>query len=63
LIKKTRKRGALMRRLTAFSDSLKHYFDVIGILVQSHPEYAALAWGAFRLVLQARQRSCDSYIH
>jgi hypothetical protein len=61
LIKKTQKRGVLMRRLTDFSVSLSHYFDVIGILVQSHPEYAALAWGAFRLVLQVRQQLCNSY--
>jgi hypothetical protein len=54
-IKKIQKRGALMQRVKTFSDSLRHYFDVIGILVQSHPEYAALAWGAFRLVLQVRQ--------
>jgi len=30
---------------------LEPYFDVVGILVQSHPEIAALAWGSFRLVL------------
>lgn len=46
------KRGALIMYLERFSKNLSHYFDVIGILVQSHPEYAALAWGAFRLVLQ-----------
>lgn len=52
IFKRTQKHGGLMRRLSTFSKSLSHYFDIIGILVQSHPEYAALAWGAFRLVLQ-----------
>lgn len=54
VLKKTQKRGTLMERLSKFGKSFSHYFDVIGILVQSHPEYAALAWGAFRLVLQVR---------
>jgi hypothetical protein len=60
-IKKIQKRGAFMRRVKIFSDSLRHYFDVIGILVQSHPEYAALAWGAFRLVLQVRRLISGTY--
>jgi hypothetical protein len=52
ILQKTQKRGVFMQRLSNFSKSLGHYFDVIGVLVQSHPEYAALAWGALRLVLQ-----------
>lgn len=31
---------------------IQPYFDVVGVFVQSHPEFAALFWGAFRLVLQ-----------
>ena len=34
------------------SDRLQPYFDVVGIVTQSHPEWTAIAWGAFRLVLQ-----------
>ncbi|MCJ1380803.1 hypothetical protein MMC17_003912 [Xylographa soralifera] len=34
------------------SDQLQPYFDIIGIVTQSNPEWAAVAWGAFRLVLQ-----------
>ena len=34
------------------SDQLQPYFDIIGIITQSHPEWAAVAWGALRLVLQ-----------
>jgi hypothetical protein len=32
-------------------DRLQPYFDVVGIVVQSHPEFAAVVWGSFRLVL------------
>ncbi|MCJ1398403.1 hypothetical protein MMC11_001601 [Xylographa trunciseda] len=39
-------------QIQRLSDNLTPYFDVIGILVSSNPEYAAIAWGAFRLVLQ-----------
>ena len=52
IIKKSRESSRLVRRVKLFNDSLGHYFAVIDILVQSHPEYAALAWGAVRLVLQ-----------
>ena len=51
-LKRVHRRGKFIQRISQFSKSLSHYFDVIGILVQSHPEFAALAWGAFRLVLQ-----------
>jgi hypothetical protein len=52
IIKKTRDSSRMVRRVKALNDSLGHYFAVIGTLVQSHPEYAALLWGAVRLVLQ-----------
>ena len=32
---------------------LQPYFDIVGIITQSHPEWTAIAWGAFRLALQA----------
>ncbi|KAI0517883.1 hypothetical protein F5B22DRAFT_645589 [Xylaria bambusicola] len=38
-----------VRRL---SDILSPYFDTVGLFVSSHPEFAAIAWGAVRLVLQ-----------
>lgn len=41
-----------LKRIKALGDSLQPYFDVIGITIQSHPAWAAIAWGAFRLVLQ-----------
>src|SRR5881394_1819484 len=39
-------------RIRDFSDKLKPYFEVCNIVLQSHPEWSAIAWGAFRLVLQ-----------
>ena len=42
----------LIGKIKSFTEKIKPYFEVIDIIVQSHPEYAAIAWGAFRLVLQ-----------
>jgi hypothetical protein len=53
VVSKNRVRGRrFMARIKALSDALAPYFDVVGITVQSNPEYAALAWGGIRLVLQ-----------
>lgn len=52
IVKKSRDSSSVVRRVKAFNNSLGHYFAVIDIVVQSQPEYAALAWGAVRLVLQ-----------
>ncbi|KAH7146235.1 hypothetical protein EDB81DRAFT_934139 [Dactylonectria macrodidyma] len=32
--------------ITTFCNRLEPYFETIGIFIQSHPEFAALAWGA-----------------
>ncbi|KAJ3535986.1 hypothetical protein NM208_g6910 [Fusarium decemcellulare] len=32
--------------ITTFCNRLEPYFDTVGIFVQSHPESAAIAWGA-----------------
>jgi hypothetical protein len=34
---------------------MQPYFDIVGTVIQSHPEVAALAWGSFRLVLLVRE--------
>ena len=36
------------------ADRFAPFFEVCGIFVSSHPEFAALAWGAIRLVFQVR---------
>ena len=41
---------------------LEPYFDTIGIFVQSHPEYAAIVWGAFRLVFKLAD-NYESFFH
>lgn len=36
--------------LTAFSHRVMHYGSVLDVLVQHHPEYTSLAWGAMKIV-------------
>ncbi|KAK8078858.1 hypothetical protein PG994_002665 [Apiospora phragmitis] len=44
------KLNAFCRRIDAVSTSLSPFFDTIGIFVSSHPEIAAMVWGAIRMV-------------
>jgi hypothetical protein len=37
--------------LEKMSGRILHYGKVLDILAQHHPEYVALAWGAFKFVL------------
>ncbi|KAH6679199.1 hypothetical protein B0J14DRAFT_649592 [Halenospora varia] len=39
-------------RIKRFSDGLQPYFNIIGTVLSSHPEFAAIAWGSFLLVLK-----------
>ena len=39
-------------KIETLTQRLSPFFEAIGIIVQSHPEVAAIAWGALRLVLQ-----------
>lgn len=53
LVKQNRsKMRVAMKKVKSFSDNLKHYFDALDLIVQSHPEFAALVWGAVRFILQ-----------
>ncbi|KAL9619836.1 MAG: hypothetical protein Q9160_005576 [Pyrenula sp. 1 TL-2023] len=36
--------------LTLFSGRVTHYSSILDVMVQHHPEYAALAWGAMKLL-------------
>ncbi|OAL52436.1 hypothetical protein IQ07DRAFT_598053 [Pyrenochaeta sp. DS3sAY3a] len=49
--KKHKKWTGLCNAVQKCSEQLQPYFEVVGIAVQSHPEWAALAWGSLRLVL------------
>ncbi|KAF2183589.1 hypothetical protein K469DRAFT_784815 [Zopfia rhizophila CBS 207.26] len=50
------RKPSLLKRVISKIDTLNQmlspYFDSIGFFVQSHPEFAAIAWGAIRLALQ-----------
>ncbi|KAF9630468.1 hypothetical protein BFW01_g1030 [Lasiodiplodia theobromae] len=52
--KKRRKRGSsrFLDRIARLSDRLQPFFGVVDIMIQSNPEYTALAWGALRFILQ-----------
>jgi hypothetical protein len=41
-----------LKTLGSFAKRLQPFFDVIGIVVQTHPEIAGFFWGATRLALQ-----------
>lgn len=36
--------------LTQFSSRVTYYSSILDVMVQHHPEYAALAWGAMKLL-------------
>jgi len=50
--KKHRQTTKVLNSIHSFTNNLEPYFEVVGILVSSHPDVAAIAWGAFRLILQ-----------
>ena len=39
----------------ACNDVLQPYFKIVEIIIQSHPEWAAVVWGAIRLISQVLQ--------
>ena len=55
-IRNSRRALPFFRRIKAFSDHLSPYFKTIEMVCQSNPEWACIAWGAFRLVLQVSNR-------
>jgi hypothetical protein len=50
--KNKKKWTKVFKAVKACSEKLEPYFETLGIFVSSNPEYAAIAWGTFRLVLQ-----------
>lgn len=51
---KRRMRGGsrFLDRIARLSGRLEPFFEVVNIMIQSNPEYTALAWGALRFILQ-----------
>ncbi|KAH8682820.1 hypothetical protein BGZ60DRAFT_205870 [Tricladium varicosporioides] len=39
-------------KVASFAGNFGPYFKIVEIIISSHPEYAAIAWGGVRLVLQ-----------
>ncbi|OCL06693.1 hypothetical protein AOQ84DRAFT_410359, partial [Glonium stellatum] len=52
LSKKKRWCKPLFTKIHYFSQELAPYFEIVGIVIQSNPEIAAIAWGAIRFILQ-----------
>ena len=44
------KEGKAHQWINAFASRVTYYGDILDMLVQHHPEYVALAWGAFKFV-------------
>ncbi|KAI0426472.1 hypothetical protein F5Y09DRAFT_351156 [Xylaria sp. FL1042] len=43
----------LRKTLVAFSQRLLHYGNIMDVLIQQHPEYVSLAWGAMKFIFGA----------
>jgi len=52
LAREQRKGRALIVKIQKFSDKLSPFFKIIDIFCSTHPEWANIAWGALRLILQ-----------
>jgi hypothetical protein len=50
----TKIQSSCWARIRRFSDHLEPYMKGFDLIVQSHPEIAAIVWGAFRLVITVR---------
>jgi hypothetical protein len=63
VIAKSKQRGLrFAQKIQSLSESLGPYFSIIEIFCGAHPEYANLAWGALRLILQVPSH-CSTQSH
>jgi hypothetical protein len=51
-IAKHKQKSSFLLRISKFAEALQPYLNVVDIMVQSHPQYACLVWGALRLIFQ-----------
>lgn len=49
-----RSRSKTRRCLTNLSKRIYHYGNIMDVLVQHHPEYVSLAWGAMKFIFGVR---------
>ena len=54
---------ATCKVIDRFAKLWSPFFEIIGIFVSSHPEYAAFAWGAIRLVFLVSAKMFVSYLN
>lgn len=50
-VKRTSKAWKWLTRLSA---RINHYGSILDVMVQHHPEYAALVWGAMKVLFVVR---------
>jgi hypothetical protein len=48
--------------IAKFTKQLQPYFQILEIMIQSNPEWTAIAWGAFRFVLLVRLVACQQRV-
>jgi hypothetical protein len=52
------KLSKLCKRISRFASAWEPFFEITSIFVQTHPEFAGIAWGAIRLVFLVKESSC-----
>jgi hypothetical protein len=50
-------------KISQFSKNLEPFFKIVDIFISSHPDWAAIAWGAIRMVFQVRFGGMQYAIH
>jgi hypothetical protein len=40
------------KKISRFGQALEPFFNIVDIFISSHPEWAAIVWGAIRMVFQ-----------
>jgi hypothetical protein len=50
----TRRTSKAWKWLAQFSSRVEYYSSILDVMVEHHPEYAALAWGAMKLLFVVR---------
>lgn len=48
--------------LARFSTRVNHYNAILDVMVQHHPEYAALVWGAMKLLFVVRRLVLERWL-
>lgn len=48
--------SGVKRNLSSLASQIHHYGNVMDVLVQQHPEYVSLVWGAMKFLLVVREK-------